>query len=242
MFGRFWRKRAALDDAAIATIKAGISSRALAVAIAESVRDYVASITAGELPYPIHRSDGASVMEIWAGLRLEALHKLFNFGLSDPFILAEQESQERLVKCWLVDRPYLEFPQPHGERDADTIQAAFQCYHYLSTVGSEVCDRLTDSETLRLEGRSILDALNAEAEALTGNRTLLEALYDDLTAKAKSIALSTRFGPHYEAGIKVVRDKLLEDGQDTSGFDALTQRILAAKSPDELISGEAQRG
>ena len=235
MFGRFWRKRAALDDEAVAAIKAGISSRALAVAIAESVRDYVAAITAGDLTYPIHRSERASVVDIWAGVRMETLHKLFNFGLSDPFILAEQQNQQRLARCWLVDRPYLEFPQPHGELDADTIQAVFQCYQYLSTVGSEVCDRLTDGETLRLEGRSILDALNAEAESLTGNRTLLEALYDDVTAKAKSIALSTRFGPHYEAGIKFVRDKLIADGADTSGLDALTQRILAAKIPDELL-------
>lgn len=237
MSGRFWRKRAALDDAAVAAIKAGISSRALAVAIAEAVRDHVAAVTAGELSFPIHRSDGSAV-EIWAGLRMEAFHKLFNFGLSDPFILAEQEKQQRLVRCWLVDRPYLEFPQPHGERDADTIQAVFQCYHYLSTVGSEVCDRLTDSETLRLEGRSILDDLNAEAENLTDNRTLLDALYDDITAKAKSIALSARFGPRYEAGIKFVRDKLLRDGEDISDFDALTQRMFAAKTPDEVLSGK----
>lgn len=122
MLGRFWRKRKIADladEETLAFIKAGISSRALAVAIAEAVKDYVDAVTAGELPYPVHRSEGASVEEIWAGLRMEALHKLFNFGLSDPFILAEQENQQRLVNCWLVERPYLEFPQPRGERDAD---------------------------------------------------------------------------------------------------------------------------
>lgn len=151
MFRRFWRKRRLedfADEETVAFVKAGIASRSLAVAISETVRDYVAAVTAGEIPYPIHRSEGASVEEIWGGLRMETLHKLFNHGLSDPFILAEQENQERLVNCWLVERPYLEMPQPHGERDADTIQAVFQCYVYLSTVGSEVCDRLTDRQTL----------------------------------------------------------------------------------------------
>lgn len=237
MFGKFWRKRKiedVADEETLAFIKAGIGSRALAVAIAEAVKDYVDAVTAGQLPYPVHRREGASVEEIWGGLRMEALHKLFNFGLSDPFILSEQEHQERLVNCWLVERPYLEFPQPHGERDADTIQAVFQCYVYLSTVGSEVCDRLTDRQTLELEGRDILDDLNAAAANLSGHGTLLEVVYDDVTAKSKSIALSARFGPHYEAGIKYVRDKLVTDGQDVSRFDDLTRRLLAAKTPDEF--------
>ncbi len=113
MFRRFWRKRKIeelVDDEALAFIKAGISSKALAVAIAEAVKDYVDAVTTGDLPYPVHRSEGASVEEIWGGLRMEALHNLFNFGLSDPFILAEQENQQRLLQCWLVRTPLPSVP------------------------------------------------------------------------------------------------------------------------------------
>lgn len=60
-----------------------------------------------------------------------------------------------------------------------------------------------------------------------------------MTAKAKSIALSARFGPQYEAGIKYVRDKLLKEGQDVSRFDELTRRLLTAKSPDDFRSGNS---
>lgn len=228
-----------MDESVEAALKAAISSRALAVAIAEAVRDHSQMVATGDVPCSIHKSEGASVAEIWAGLRMEALRQLFNFGLSDPFILAEQDKQKKLLECWLVERPYLEMPQPRGELNADTIQAVFRCYHYLSIVGSEVCDRLTDSETLRLEGGSFLDALNAEAAHMKADRTLIEAIYDDITAKAKSIALSARFGPHWEAGIKHVRNRLLSGGNDVAAFDNLTQRLLAAKTPDEFAaSGE----
>jgi hypothetical protein len=71
---------------------------------------------------------------------------------------------------------------------------------------------------LTLEGRSILDKIEADcgkvrpkwaavrpgAEGGTIPPTIIERLDEDVTAKAKSIALSAKFGPHYESGIKFV--------------------------------------
>ena len=224
--------------------------QSLAVALAEAVRDYAAAVQAGRVSYPAHRRERASVLEIWGDLRIEALHKLFNFGQSDPFLLSDQSRQEELLACFLDDRPHLEMPQPHGAVFPDTIQAMFQVYLYLSAAGSEVADRETDREGLRLKRRSILDRLESDcaearqkwalfragATADTIPPTIVELLYTDVTAKAKSIALSKVFGPYYESGIKRMEGLLAQEGSNTAAFRASVERVLAAADPDHLAA------
>ena len=222
----------------------------LATALAETVDDYVSSVQAGKLSYPAHRREEASVVEIWAALRIEALHKLFNFGQSDPFILSDLRRQGELLSCFLDEQPHLEFPQPRGAVVPDTMQAMFQVYLYLDAVGSEVADRETDRTGLKLEGRSILDHIELQCAELRprlaafrpggGDRilppTLIELLYADVTVKAKSIALSAKFGPHYESGIKFLENQVSKSGDDPAPFRAAVARVLAAKDPDHLSS------
>lgn len=229
-----------------------IGPQSLAVALAETVRDYVAAVQTGKLSYPAHRREGASVVEIWADLRIEALHKLFNFGQSDPFLLSDLRRQEELLACFLDERAHLEMPQPRGAVVPDTIQGMFQAYLYLDAVGSEVADRCTDRDSLKLEGHSILDRIESDcaetrskwaafrtgAEGGTIPPTMVELMYADVTTKAKSIALSTRFGPHYESGIKFTENVLAKHGDDVTAFRALVERVLAAKDPDHLTSGQ----
>lgn len=167
---------------------------------------------------------------------MEALHRLFNYGLSDPFLLAMHDKQEELVDCFLNERPHLEMPQPRGEPKADTIQALFQCYLYLDAVGTDVCDRETDRMGLKLEDRFITDEIEANAASLQRPETLLDALFADVTRKAKSIALSTKFGPNYEAGIRYMRDKVVETGHSPRSFDDSVAKVLSAQSPDDVVA------
>lgn len=250
MWKWFKRKQRPADDLkALAERLLGPS--ALAAALAETVRDYAAAVKAGKLSYPAHRRKGASVVEIWADLRIEALHKLFNFGKSDPFLLSDPRHQADLLACFLNDRAHLEMPQPRGMVIPDTIQAMWQVYLYLDAAGSEVADRETDRTSLKLEGRSILDRIEAGCAELrermaalragTGDGsippTMIELLYEDVTTKAKSIALSAKFGPHYEGGIRFVEDQLAKQGDDLASFRATVARVLAAKDPDHLYNG-----
>ncbi|AXK42277.1 hypothetical protein DVR09_07930 [Erythrobacter aureus] len=250
MWNWFKKKPRQSDDELRALAEQLIGPQSLAVALAETVRDYTAAVQAGKLSYPAHRREGASVVEIWADLRIEALHKMFNFGQSDPFLLSDQRRQEDLLACFLDDRAHLEMPQPRGAVIPDTIQGMFQVYLYLDAAGSEVADRETDRAGLKLEGRSILDRIESECAELrprlaafkagTGDgtipATMIELLYADVTAKAKSIALSAKFGPHYESGIKFVEAQLTKQGDDPSGFRASVTRVMAAKDPDHLAA------
>ncbi|AMX92749.1 MULTISPECIES: hypothetical protein [Mesorhizobium] len=227
-----------------------VRPQSLAVALAASVRDYVNAVKAGKLSYPAHRREGASVVEIWADLRIEAIHKLFNFGQSDAFLFSDHRRQEELLACFLDERVHLEMPQPRGAGVPDTIQAMWQVYVYLSAAGSEVADRETDREGLKLKGRSILDRMESDCAdarprwgafrtgvaSSTVPPTMIELLHADVTAKAKSIALSKVFGPYYEGGIKHMESLLAKQGSDVAAFQASVERLLAAKDPDYLTS------
>lgn len=217
--------------------RAIIEPQALAVAIAAAVRTYTNEVRAGRKQFPAHRRNPPSVLDIWRDLRLEALNRLFNYGQSDPFILSEHSRQAELLASFLDERAHLEMPQPRGEQIADTVQAMWQVYVYLSQVGSEVADQDTDLRTLQLEKRSILDSITAQAEVLratAGPLTMLDALYDDVTKKAKSIALTTVFGPYHEAGVTQVIKAAADRGADTKEFQKSIQRVMAATDPDDL--------
>ena len=64
--------------------------------------------------------------------------------------------------------------------------------------------------------------------------TVIELLYADVTAKAKSISLTTVFGPSYESGIKFAESVIEKQGGDVASFRASVERVLAATDPDQL--------
>lgn len=231
-----------------------VAPQSLAVAIAGIVREHVDDIRTGRATYPAHERENAGAVEIWCDLRIEALHGLFNFGKSDIILLANQRRQPELLTCLLDERPHLEMPQPRGETVPDTIQALWQVYVYLDKVGSKVCDRETDRTTLKLAGRSILDDLTFQAQRLRSEwkdfedalnskekpplgkpRTLLDLLYEDVTAKTKSIALSAKFGPDYEANMTYIVARFSEKHGDASEVRATMDHLLSAKDPDEFV-------
>lgn len=67
-------------------------------------------------------------------------------------------------------------------------------------------------------------------------RTMIEILVEDVTAKAKSIALSTVYGPFYEAQILYMEELVRKEGRegDVERIRASMARVLAAKDPDDV--------
>lgn len=249
----FKKNRPAYDESVEALAKRWLGPQALVVALAEIIRDFVEDVNTGRVQYPAHKRQDSSVVSIWRDLRLEALSHMFNFGRSDPMLLADQRQQLALLRCLLDERPHLEMPQPRGEVIPDTLQAVWQVYLYLDQVGSEVADRETDRATLKLAKRNIFDDLIAragqmrigwekfeaavkttDAELPEMPKTLLEELYADVTAKTKSIALSARFGPSYEAGIRYMEELVEKRGGETAKIRVSIDRVLKASDPDEF--------
>jgi hypothetical protein len=185
------------------------------------------------------------------------MHKMFGFGRADLFLLSNPRHQLDLLSIFLDERPHLEFPQPRGQTESDTLQAIWQVYLYLHAVGSEVCDRETDSAQLKANGRDILTDFTTEAAGLRNlwdahrravkagaetlpelPRTMIEILFEDVTAKAKSIALSTVYGPFYEAQILYIEELVRQEGREggVERIRASMARVLAAKDPDDVRS------
>jgi hypothetical protein len=256
MFDWFKKKPQLRDPEVEAFAKRLLGPSALVTALAETIRHYFNEVRAGRIEYPAHKRKNDSIVGIWRDLRLESLANLLSFGRADVMLLAEHRSQLALLRCLLDERPHLEMPQPHGEIIPDTIQAIWQVYVYLGKVGSEVADRETDQYALRVAKRDILSALTSRAETLRVEwedfqravespnsalpsmpGTLFEEIYTDVTAKAKSIALSAQFGPNYESNMSYLEEEVRKRGGDIERVKGTRVRIMAALDPDEFSKG-----
>jgi hypothetical protein len=112
----WFKKKALLDDPAIAAFARQLNGPSASVgALAEVIGDYTKEVRAGHIEYPAHKRENKSVVEVWRDARLEALGRLFNFGLSDPMLLAEHRRQLEILRCFLDERPQFSMPQPRGE-------------------------------------------------------------------------------------------------------------------------------
>ncbi len=228
---------------------------AQAVAIAKSVHEYVDAVQAKELEYPAHRRKDASVLELWTHIRLEAWHKIFNFGKSDLMLLADTRQQLTLLNCFLDERPHLEMPQPRGEPIADTLQAVWEVYIYISTVGTELSDKATDKYVLKSCGRDILSDFTEKSttlrtqwqafdRAMKNNYevrpkmpdTIIAIFWADITAKTKSMAISKVFGPMPESNIQYMLKLLTEKASEKEVAEMRTymERVRAAKEPEDI--------
>lgn len=255
MFGWFKKKPPELSPEMKALADKMFGPKALAVAIAQTVRDYTKAVKAGRVEHPAHRRKSPNVEAVWSDVRLEALHKMFGFGQADLMMLADFRRQAELFVSFIDERPHLEFPQPRGQSVADTLQAVWQAYLYLDAVGAEVMDSATDRVALKLKGRDILSDFTAQARelrdlwasyerAVRGGtaplpdmpRTMIDLLWADVTAKTKSIALSKVFGPSPEEGIEFMLKTVAEHGteSDVARIRARIDRLRAARQPEEI--------
>ena len=75
----------------------------------------------------------------------------------------------------------------------------------------------------------------------------MDVLWQDVTAKTKSIALSRVFGPSHEAGMSSVLRLMVEKGteRDVELVRMANERVRAAREPEEirdpaLVAGAAR--
>ena len=241
-----WLKRNSREQTRLAEqFKEMLEPQILAVTVAEIVQEHALAVARQEVSVPSFKSKQASVREVWAGTRIEALGLLFGFGRSDPFLLADFRLQGQFAKLFLDDRVHLEFPQPRGQANVDTVQAIMQAYLYLSKIGTELADPMTDRLNSQTRDEDIIadltDQLTNERSKfdsryeLAGRpQTLFEIVYADITKKTKSIAFSKVFGPMHESGIRFVVDLLTKEGHSTTEFEDQIARFRAASDPDSI--------
>lgn len=256
------KKRTRQSGAIRPILQQSLEPMALATALAETISEYVKAVNNGDTASPAYQRKEGNVVAIWSDTRLEALHHLWDYGASDASLLADHHQQKNLLDAFFEKKPQYQYPhQPSGDRVHDTLQALFQVYLFLSKAGSAVADNETDSRSLKRANKTIFSDFEQQAKTLWAQwisfeqanhssgdlppmpSTLLELLYKDVTRKAKTIALSARFGPDYEAGmnylVHVVQKDLKAQGESEDSINEQTEQIrstmkqvLAADDPD----------
>ncbi|AZO61235.1 MAG: hypothetical protein E5Y51_21525 [Mesorhizobium sp.] len=219
---------------------------ALLMALRQSTDEYAVAVQKGLSQFPAHRRKDSNVEAIWRDIISEVFLRMMEFGDADLAILADFKRQPEVLERFLNDRPHLSMPQPNGDQVDQTIQAVWQGYVYLAKIGEETLDRETSQFDLSKRGKDIISDLVQRAEALRATVSspdasglpvcFIEAVYEDVNLKAKSIALSAMFGPAYESGISHML-KLVTEGSSQAEVRMVEdsiQRIMNATTPDDI--------
>ena len=257
MFNWFKKKSAPSREAIAPGLDQFVKPMAIATALTEAISEYFMAVKNGKKSSPAYQRKQGNVIGIWGDTRLEALRQLWGYGASDIALLANHHQQKRLLDSFVEEKPYLEYPlQPSGDSVHDTLQAIFQVYLFLGEAGSAVADKETagsivfsgfeqQAKTLQTKWGEFEEALHGSRNVPPTPSTLVEILYEDVTRKAKTIALSSQFGANYRAGLNCFvelyqremkslghsEDRVKKEGDD---LQMIIQKILAAESPDSL--------
>jgi len=256
-----WLKKSAPSREAMAPVlDQFVKPMAIATALTEAIAEYFTAVKNGKISSPAYQRKQGNVVGIWGDTRLEALRQLWGYGASDIALLANHHQQKRLLDAVVEEKPHLEYPQqPSGDPVHDTLQAIFQVYLFLGEAGSAVGDKESagatvfsvfeqQAKTLRTKWGEFEAAVHGSGNVPPMPSTLVEILYEDVTRKAKTIALSSQFGANYRAGLNCfvelfqremksqghADDKVKKEGED---LQMIIQKILAAESPESLPEG-----
>lgn len=235
-------------------VKEFVRTKALAAAITQVMGKHHEALKAGRKTSPafMRPLSESSALDIWADTRMDALSSLWGHGASDIFLLGDHIKQKALIDALFEQTPHLEYPhKPTGDPIHDTLQAVFQVYVFLGTAGNKVFDEATSKHSLDKIGKSIFSEFEAGAQELRPQvggfhpHTLLDVLFKDVTKKAKTIALTSRFGPDFEGNLNEMfsdmRNQMRTQGQSDEAIDkelasarAAMDKVLAADDPDHV--------
>jgi hypothetical protein len=204
----------------------------------------------GEKRPAYKREDG--VLGIWRCTRLEFYAALLARG-ANLSVFGDLREQATIFRLFEDEKLYLAMRVGASSSDdppANTaLLALMYGYLHLSEAGTESADPATSRLSLKVAGRSITSDLEQAVstarkqweEIIHGSKrdgklppTMIEILDADVLAKSKTIALTTRFGPHYEAGISHVEQLLRKNIQNAEAdqFRREISTVLAANNPD----------
>jgi len=265
MFGWFKKEATPQSEPGHPLIHQFLRPMAISSALSEAISDYAEAVQAGIVTSPAYQRKGDSVVGIWNDTRLEALRHLWGFGASDARLLADHRQQRKLLDIFFKKKLQYVFPhQPSGDPVHDTLQALFQVYMYLDEAGSAVGDKETNGLSRQRVEKTVFSDSEQKTKILWDEwiafeqvdqgagdlssmpGTLIEILYEDVTKKAKTIALSAQFGPDYRDGmnmiVKYIQDHIKGEGLSEESINKKLEQVrstmkmtLEADDPDHLF-------
>jgi hypothetical protein len=249
MFDMFRQKK---RIQAIAESRAGkmLDQVALATAVAQVTGEYVRSRSG----ISIIKDDNASIVEMWNGIRLEAISQLWGSGPISLELIIDPAKHPKLLDA-LIERSnsYLFVSKSPQTEIGDTISAILRIYDVLAQMDFDVCSPYlqTDKQSkgyvapyaglveemrkLHIKWQGFMYAIRTKADFLPPiPDTVFVTLWRDVTYRSKVIALCGRLGPHYLANFTALKKEVAEANESTKGLDDLIVKILTADDPERL--------
>jgi hypothetical protein len=250
VFERFRKKSAVQEALADSPVGKMVDQVALAVAVAESVGEYVRSRNG----VPIIGDKDASVIEIWRGVRFEVISELWRHSVPLECLIDPTQHPKLLNAIIERSKSLLLNPvDPTGDEIKDTISAILRIYDRLDKLDSEVrspylqisrdslgvewvapyAGFVVEMRKLHLKWQGYDWAIRTKSDLPPQPDIVFVALWRDVTYRSKIIALCAQWGPYYLGTFAAVVDLVKKRGESTAGLDNGMVRILAADDPDD---------
>jgi hypothetical protein len=192
----------------------------------------------------ILKDDDASIVEMWGGVRLEAISQLWGQGPISLELIIDPAKHPKLLDAF-IERSNLYLcasKSPQNEIDG-TISAMLRIYDVLARMKYEArtpylqTDKNDKGYVAPYAGRwqGFMYAVRTKADFLPAvPDTVFVTLWRDVTYRSKIIALCGRFGPYYLATFAALKKEVAEGGESTKGLNDLIIKIMMADDPERL--------
>jgi hypothetical protein len=223
---------------------------ALATAVAQTTRDYVQSRNG----VSITKEENASVIEMWSGIRLEAISQLWGPGPTSHELIIDPTKHPKLLDAFIErSNSYLRVKDSSENEIDATISAMLRVYDVLEQMDFDVCTPylqtskqnkgyvapyaglVEEMRKLHIKWQGFIYAIRSKADFLPETPdTVFVALWRNVTYRSKVIALCAVLGPSYLANFAALKKRVAEANESTKGLDDLIIKILMADDPERL--------
>jgi len=250
-----------------------LEASAQSQALLATIRQLASEHLCVDPPKPAYmRSTNDSLANIWRDTRIEALAHLWKFGRksmprSEPALLASEPEQLKMLSVLSTFDSDPEIRKEHGIKYTQTAWAISSVYGYLErarwrngcTDGSAELDFREFAKAAAVLQEKWRGFEQAKAALLDGQTNewpemppfLVQLLFDDVTAKAKTVALANVWTAQWESSYELfeanLRDELTEQGLSSEDVETRMirvrqawRRLVRARDPDELTAIECE--
>ena len=248
MFEKFRRKKL-IESIAASPAGKMLDQIALAVAVAETTKEYVNTRNG----VSVIKDDNASVIETWKGVRLEVISQLWGSESNSLELIIDHTKHPKLLNAFVErSKSYLSVKKSPGDEVDRTISTILRVYDVLAQMDFDVCSPylqfskdspghvsryaglVQEMRKLHIKWQGFMHAVNTKAEYMPPvPDTVFTALWRDVTYRSKTIALCARLGPSYLTNFQELKVRVIEAGEDAARLDGLIVRILTADDPDQ---------